>query len=161
VTPREAPGPAVERIEVHLRIGDDRMAASDDPLFLRLLGPAGREFRLLLAKGKSLRRGQEDHYVIGSPESGDTNVAYPELNDPSTPPISLSEVAGIQLLKGLEPLPNVRGMGEMDDRLLLDEAEVVLHAAGGDQARFRRHGPLWLGLVCGLSIELARVGEKS
>ena len=44
-----APRPA-EKIVVRIRVGSDLMAASDDPLFLRLGGPAGREFRLLLGK---------------------------------------------------------------------------------------------------------------
>ena len=56
----------VSRIEIHLQIGESLMAASDDPLFLGLAGPCGREFRLELARGRSLRRGAQDHYVLGS-----------------------------------------------------------------------------------------------
>ena len=137
------------------------MAASDDPLFLRLLGPAGRELRLQLAKGKSLRRGRQDLYVLGSPDDPKTNVAHPGLNDPSAPALDLEGINGVQLVKGLEPIPNVRGVGEMDDRLLIDEAEVIVHAAGGARACFRRRGPFWLGLVCGLCLDLARVEEGS
>ena len=48
------------RIRVRLKIGESRMAASDDPLYLGLHGPCGREFRLELQKGHARRRGHED-----------------------------------------------------------------------------------------------------
>lgn len=144
----------VARIEVRIQVGDALMAASDDPLFLRLTGPSGREFRLSLAHGKSLRRGKQDHYVL-APRDG-SNVAHPDLNDPTSPPLDLAGIHGAVLVKGLDPLPNVRGMAEMDDRLLIEEAEVVVHADGDARLRFHRRGPVWLGLVSGLSWELAR-----
>jgi hypothetical protein len=57
-------------------------------------------------------------------------------------------------------VPNVRGLGEMDDRLELDEVEVEIHADGRAHAlRFLRTGPLWLGLVCGLQLEIPFVDE--
>jgi hypothetical protein len=149
----------VEKIVVRVRVGSDLMAASDDPLFLRLGGPSGREFRLRLAKGKSLRRGQEDRFVLGAPDDPETNVDQPQLNDPGSPPLDLLGIDHAWLVKGMEPLPNVRGFGEMDDRLLLEEVEVQVHAKGGPPARFRREGPHWLGLVCGLSLELARADD--
>jgi len=147
----------IERIEVRVQTGSALMAASDDPLFLRLLGPLGREFRLLLARGKSLRRASSDVFVLGPPGDAGTNVAQPELNDPTRPPIELAGIDGVQLVKGLDPLPNVRGIGELDDRLLLESAAVVLYGADGQTARYRREGPIWLGLVCGLTVGLARV----
>ncbi len=151
-----APRP-VEKIVVRVRVGSNLMAASDDPLFLRLGGPAGREFRLLLGKGRSLRRGQEDCFVLGAPDDPETNVDQPQLNDPSSPALDLAGIERVSLVKGLEPLPNVRGVGEMDDRLLLEEVEVSIHVKGASPVRFRREGPHWLGLVCGLILELARV----
>ena len=146
---------AIERIEVRVLVGDSLLAASDDPFFLGLSGPSGREFRLLLARGKSLRRKAEDRYLLGGPEA---NVEQPELNDPSAPPLDAEGITGAYLRKGLDPIPNVRAVGELDDRLELVEAEVTIHSPGGPQ-RFRRRGPLWLGLVAGMQIELARLDE--
>ena len=56
----------VTRIEVRVRVGDNLLAASDDPFFLGLTGPSGREFRLLLAHGRTLRRKAEDHFVLAA-----------------------------------------------------------------------------------------------
>jgi len=147
----------VRRIVVRLQVGHDRMAASDDPLFLVLEGPGGREFRLLPARGSGLRRGNEDRYVLGAPEDPEANVGHPALNDPNAPPMDANAVVGIRLRKGLEPIPNVRGLGEMDDRLQLASADVELHVEGEPRPRrWMLAGPLWLGLICGLSASLVR-----
>ena len=133
------------------------MAASDDPLFLCLSGPEGREFRLQLAKGTGLRRGATDRYVLAAAGSSDANVAFAELNDPCSPPPDLAGVERVSIRKGLNPIPNVRGVGEMDDRLEIRDVEVLIQAAGSTApVRFSRRGPHWLGLVCGLSLELTR-----
>ena len=145
---------AVTRIRVRLLVGDSLMAASDDPLFLGVRGPQGREFRLEFAHGKSRRRGKEDVYVLGAPDDPDTNVAHAEFNDPTQPPIDVESVSAVYLRKGLEPIPNVRAMGEMDDRLELVECEVTLDHDGPKPLRFVRRGPIWLGLVAGLHLEL-------
>jgi hypothetical protein len=137
------------------------MAGTDDPLFLRLDGPDGREFRLVFAKGTGLRRASEDVYVLAAAGSPDANVAHAQLNDPCSPALSAAGIERVSIRKGLEPLPNVRGFGEMDDRLEIEEAEVLIHAAGRDgPLRFARRGPFWLGLVCGLSLELTRCPES-
>jgi len=136
------------------------MAASDGPLFLRLSGPGGREFRLDLPKGRTLRRGAEDLYVLGSPKASGTNVAHPELNDPTAPALHVEEIAGVQLVKGLEPLPNVRGVGEMDDRLLVDAIHVEIHDTAGGTRCFARQGPIWLGLLCGLQLDIPLEGPS-
>jgi hypothetical protein len=150
----------VVRISVRLQVGDSRMAASDDPLFLGLGGPAGREFRLDLAKGRSRRRGAEDVYVLGAPDDPETNVSHAELNDPTSPAIDADLVTGVYLRKDSEPIPNVRGVGEMDDRIEIGSVEVEIQAEGRPKAiRFQRGGPIWLGLVCGLRLELAGVDE--
>lgn len=150
----------LEKIVVRVKVGNHRMSGSDDPFFLRLVGACGREFRLLHARGKTLRRGAEDIFVLGAPDDSDTNVADPELNNPLLPPLDLAQIERVSLHKGLSPIPNVRGVGELDDRLELDEIEVALHAAGQHKPRrYQRTGPLWLGLNCGLSIELAAVDE--
>ena len=146
----------VSRIDVHVEVGDSLLAASDDPFFLGLAGPSGREFRLLLAKGKSLRRKAHDHYVLAGAGEPDANVKFPELNDPTSPPLDLQAIAGVYLRKGQDPIPNVRAVGEMDDRLEIVNAEVVIHGAE-DTARFGRVGPIWLGLNAGLRIDLARL----
>lgn len=144
----------IRRIVVHLQVGSDRMAGTDDPVFLGLRGPDGREFRLALGRGKAFRRKGEERYVIGAPGDGETNVASPELNDPTSPPLDVERITGVYLHKRQEPIPNVRGFGEMDDRLQLDAIDVEL--VGEISARrFHRKGPLWLGLACGLSCELA------
>lgn len=148
----------VLRIEVRVRVGDSLLAASDDPLFLGLSGPSGREFRLLLARGKSLRRKAEDHYVLAPAKSDDANVEHPELNDPTSPPLDLSGITGAYLRKGLDPIPNVRAVGELDDRVELIEVAVEIHG-DGQVLRFFREGPLWLGLVTGMQIELTRRDE--
>ncbi|MCZ6463488.1 MAG: hypothetical protein O7A09_04045 [Proteobacteria bacterium] len=146
---------AVQKIVVRLKVGDDRMSGTDDPVFLRIMGPAGREFRLVLAHGRSLRRGAEDVFVLGPPDDPETNVAHPELNDPTRPPLALDGMESVAIWKGMEPLPNVRGLGEMDDRLEVDEVEVLVYAPDrAKPARFYRRGPLWLGLICGQSFEL-------
>lgn len=146
----------IVRIEVRLKVGASLMAASDDPLYLGLRGTCGREFRLSRARGRSLRRGAEDLFVLGAPADPATNVATPELNDPTSPPLALEEIEGLYLRKGFDPIPNARGLGEMDDRLEIGEVEVELHAQGRPKPlRYSRLGPLWLGLVSGLSFELA------
>ena len=147
----------IVRIGVRLKVGDSLMAATDDPLFLELLGGNGREFRLALNRGKSLRRGQEEHYVLGDPEDAETNLANPELNDPTAPPIDARGITGVRIRKGQEPVPNVRAFGEMDDRLELTEVEVVIHTDNGAAPlRFARSGSVWLGLICGQSIQIGR-----
>lgn len=147
----------VTRIDVRLQIGDHLLAASDDPLFLGLRGSVGREFRLLMARGKSLRRKSEDHFALGPATAADTNLADPHLNDPTAPLLDVDGIEGVYLRKGVDPIPNVRAVGELDDRLELARVEVVIHAEGAAPLRFGRQGPLWLGLNAGMSIELARL----
>jgi len=149
-----APG-LLSKIVVELTVGDDRMAASDDPFFLRLEGPEGREFRLALAKGKQLRRSSSDRFVLAAPGDPESNVAFPELNDPAANPIALRGITGVRLVKRSDPVPNVRGVGEMDDRLEIARCRVELIAASGERAIWAREGPLWLGLVCGMDAALA------
>lgn len=145
------------RIRVRLKIGESRMAASDDPLYLGLHGPSGREFRLELQSGHARRRGGEDVYVLGQPDDPETNVEHPELNDPTSPPIDATSLTGAYLRKGFDPIPNVRGVGELDDRIEVAEAEVEIESEGAPKAlRFRRSGPIWLGLVAGVRFELPR-----
>lgn len=151
-----APEAPVERIDVRVRLGDSLLAATDDPFFLGLEGPSGREFRLAFARGRSLRRSAEDLYVLAAAGSPDANVAHPELNDPTVPLLDAAGVRGAYVRKGLDPVPNVRAVGEMDDRVQVMEVEVVLRVAGGGTpVRFFRQGPVWLGLVCGLRLDLA------
>jgi hypothetical protein len=151
---------SISSIGVRLRVGDTLMAASDDPLFLGLSGDSGREFRLALARGKSLRRGQMDHFRLGPPDDPATNVDHAELNDPTTPGIDAETITGVYLQKGFEPIPNVRGVGEMDDRLEVLEVEVEIEVQGEPKARrYLREGPIWLGLVSGLRVEVPRVDE--
>jgi hypothetical protein len=147
----------VTRIEVRLQIGESLLAASDDPLFLGVTGPCGREFRLELARGRSLRRGAEDVYVLGAPKEASTNVKHAELNDPCTPPIDAAQIQGVYLRKGTDPIPNVRAVGELDDRLEVAHAAVAIHAEGSAPIHFARRGPLWLGMAAGLRFELARL----
>jgi len=144
----------IQRIVVHLQVGSDRMAGTDDPVFLGLRGPAGREFRLALGKGKAFRRKGEERYVIGAPGDEETNLASPALNDPTTPALAIDQITGVYLHKRQEPIPNVRGFGEMDDRLQLDAIDVEIVGTDGSR-RFHRKGPIWLGLACGLSCDLA------
>jgi hypothetical protein len=152
----------VVRIEVRVHVGKELMAATDDPVFLGLEGPDGREFRLAPAKGHVLRRGTESHFVLGSPDDAATNVTHPELNDPTRPAIDAEAIARVYLRKGVEPIPNVRGLGEMDDRLEVERVEVVVVAAGNAPAlRFARSGPLWLGLLCGAQIEIPRSDARA
>jgi hypothetical protein len=150
----------IQRIAVRIQVGEHMLAASDDPLFLGLRGPLGREFRLALKHGKSLRRGAEDHFVFGAPDDPETNVAHAELNDPTSPPLDAAQITSIFLRKGFEPIPNVRAVGEMDDRLELVEAEVEIQVEGRPKPlRHHRRGPVWLGLVCGLRLEIPLVDD--
>ena len=150
----------IVRIAVRLKVGTKLMSGSDDPLFMGLAGPEGREFRLQLSKGRSLRRGAEDHFVFGAPDDPETNVAHPELNDPTNPPLDAESVTGVYVRKGFDPIPNVRAVGEMDDRLEAIEVEIEIHAQGRPKPiRFQRQGPIWLGLVAGLRMEMAPVEE--
>ena len=153
-----SPGPGcIVRIAVRIQVGSHLMAATDDPLFLGLRGPAGREFRLLPATGRALRRGGDDHFVIGAPDDPATNLEHPELNDPTSPALAAADVSGVYLRKGFEPIPNVRGRGEMDDRVEVAAAAVEISVEGRPKAlRFARQGPLWLGLAAGLEMEIPR-----
>jgi hypothetical protein len=150
----------ITRISVRLRIGDHLLAASDDPLFLGIRGASGREFRLQLARGPALRRASEDHFVLGAPGDPATNVAHPELNDPTSPALDAESIESLYLRKGLAPIPNVRGLGEMDDRLEIAQAEVELEVRDrSEPVRYAREGPIWLGLVAGLHFEVPCVRE--
>ena len=154
------PAQPIRRMTLRIQIGESRMAGSDDPLFLGVHGPQGREFRVRFARGPSLRRGGEETFCLGSPNDPETNVANPAFNDPTSPAMDAALVQNVYLRKGFEPVPNVRGMGEMDDRLEVLEAELSLHTAGrGKPVRFLRRGPIWLGLVSGLRLDLARLDE--
>ena len=148
----------VAQIAVRLLVGSNRLSASDDPVFLGLEGPLGREFRLALARGAYLRRGQEDLFRFGSADDPAVNVASPELNDPTEPALDAGAITGIYVRKGFDPIPNVRALGELDDRLEIAEVEVELHVRGEPKPlRFARQGPIWLGLVCGLEFRVPRI----
>ncbi len=145
----------VARIDVRVRVGSHMLAATDDPLFLGLRGPGGREFRLLMAHGKCLRRKSEDHFIVGAAHGGETNLASPELNDPTVPAIDAARIEGVYLRKGVDPIPNVRAVGELDDRLELMHAEVEIHSEGEEAPRrFVVEGPIWLGLNAGMMLDL-------
>jgi len=150
----------IQRIVVRIQVGESRMAGTDDPVFLRLEGAGGREFRLDPASGKAFHRGKEHVLVLGSPDSDEASVSHADLNDPTRPAIALGAVEGVRLIKALNPIPNVRGVGELDDRLLVEEIAVELYGADGSEpVRFGRTGPIWLGLVCGLTLELERMAD--
>ncbi len=148
------------RMILQLTIGESLMAGSDDPLFLGVHGPQGREFRIRFGRGPSLRRGGEESFCLGSPNDPETNVAHPALNDPTAPAMDAALIQSVYLRKGFEPVPNVRGMGEMDDRLELLAAELSIQSTQrAKPLRFVRRGPIWLGLVSGLRLDLGRVDE--
>jgi hypothetical protein len=152
----------VVRIEVRIQVGPNLMSGTDDPLFLGLRGPAGREFRLKLAGGGSLRRGQEAQFVLGAPNDPAANVEQSELNDPTSPALDADGIDGVYLRKGLEPIPNVRGFGEMDDRVEVETVAVQIDVANETSPRrFERQGPIWLGLACGLFFEIPRTDEAT
>jgi hypothetical protein len=144
----------VVRIDVRLKMGGDLRAGTDDPVFLGLRGLAGREFRLAPARGRSLRRGREEHLVLADAEGGEASVDHADLNDPTQPPLEAEHITGVYLRKGLAPIPNVRGLGEMDDRLQVEAVSVEIAAEGKPLRRYSRAGPFWLGLVCGLQLEI-------
>jgi hypothetical protein len=150
----------VVRIEVRIQVGPNLMSGTDDPLFLGLRGAAGREFRLKLAGPGPLHRGQEGRFVLGAPNDPAANVEPPELNDPTNPTLDADGISGVYLRKGLEPIPNVRGIGEMDDRLEVEAVAVEITVANVPKPRcFARRGPIWLGLVCGLLLEIPSTDE--
>ena len=48
----------------------------------------------------------------------------------------------------------------MDDRLEVEAVEVEISVAGEPTPRrFARRGPIWLGLVCGLLLEVPSIDE--
>jgi hypothetical protein len=149
----------VRRITIEVQVGHDKMAATDDPMFLGLRGQQGREFRLQPNHGKPWRKGSKTSWVLGGADDPETNVARPELNDPARPAIHADAIDGAYLRKGLDPIPNVRGHGEMDDRIQIESIEVTLHTEAGGTVRFARGEEFWLGLVCGLFMDLARLDE--
>jgi hypothetical protein len=152
----------VVQIGVRVQVGSSLLSASDDPLYLGVRGPEGREFRLALAHGSFLRRGHEDWFALGAADDPDTNVANPALNDPTCPALDARRIQGVYLRKGQDPIPNVRALGELDDRLEIAGVSVEIHAQGRTKPiRFERRGPIWLGLVSGLAIEIARVDEPT
>jgi hypothetical protein len=152
----------IQRIVTRIRVGEHILSASDDPIFLGLRGPAGREFRLAYKHGKSFQRGGEDRFVLGDPGDPETNVAHPELNDPTSPVLDAAGISSIFLRKGFDPIPNVRAVGEMDDRLEIVEADVEIQVEGRPKPiRHQRRGPVWLGLVCGLCFELPPAEDGS
>ena len=124
------------------------------PGFTRLL--FGDEFN-----GTALDRG---HWCTRLPSGGGaplSEAGHPEFNDPTAPPIDAASVTGVYLRKGFDPIPNVRGVSEMDDRIEISEAEVEIESESAAKAiRFQRTGPIWLGLVAGVRFELQR-GENA
>ncbi|HZO10058.1 MAG TPA: hypothetical protein VFC77_11795, partial [Myxococcota bacterium] len=67
-------------------------------------------------------------------------------------------ITGISVRKGLDPIPNVRALGELDDRLEIAEIAVEIGVRGEPRPlRFARSGPFWLGLVCGLQLGIPRI----
>jgi len=152
----------VTQIGVRVLVGSNLLSASDDPLFLGVRGPEGREFRLAFARGPFLRRGHEDSFVLGAADDPDTNVASAELNDPTSPALDARGIEGVYLRKGLAPIPNVRGLGELDDRIEIVEVGIDIYAQGETKPlRFQRSGPIWLGLACGLCLEVPRIDPSS
>jgi hypothetical protein len=148
----------VAQIAVRLLVGSNLLSASDDPVYIGLHGPMGREFRLALVRGSYLRRGREDLFRFGRADDSTVNVANPELNDPTEPPIEADAITGVYLRKGQDPIPNVRAVGELDDRLEVAEIEVEIRVQGEPVSlRFSRAGPIWLELVYDLCLELPRV----
>ncbi len=148
-------GNPVTRIVVSVQMGSDRLAASDDPVFVGLRGQCGREFRLTPRSGRAFRRGKSETHVLAAAGGSEATVLNPELNDPTSPSIDASQVEGAYLRKGLEPIPNVRGHGEMDDRLQVERVEVEVYADGlAEPLCFTRSDPFWLGLICGLVMEI-------
>ncbi len=77
MTAQSEPTSPVTRITVRIAVGEHKLAACDDPVFLGLGGPVGREFRLDVASGRALRRGKEDFYVLAGKDDADTHVAFP------------------------------------------------------------------------------------
>lgn len=147
-------GSRVRRITVQVQVGTDKMAATDDPMFLGLRGPDGREFRLQPTRGKPWRKGSKTAWILAGADDPETNVALPDLNDPRSPAIRADAIESAYLRKALDPIPNVRGHGEMDDRIQIESIEVRLHSEDGGERRFGRSEEFWLGLVCGLVMEL-------
>jgi hypothetical protein len=148
----------ITQIGVRVLVGSNLLSASDDPLFLGLRGPEGREFRLAFHRGPFLRRGHQDTFVLGAADDPDTNVASPELNDPTSPALDVRRIESVYVRKGLSPIPNVRALGELDDRIEILEVGVDIHAVGqAKPLRFERSGPIWLGLACGLEFEVPRI----
>ena len=98
--------------------------------------------------------------MFGAPDDPETNVAHAELNDPTSPTAGRRRIISIFLRKGFEPIPNVRAVAEMDDRLEIVEVEVETHVAGRPKPlRHHRRGPFWLGLICGLRLEIPLVDD--
>ena len=102
--------------------------------------------------------GTETRISAITPPSGLSAPVSIAPSSASLPPLDADGITGAYLRKGLDPIPNVRAVGELDDRLELVEAEVTIHFPGGPR-RYLRRGPLWLGLVTGMQIELARLDE--
>ena len=107
-------------------------------------------------------RGSDASFVLASPQAPEANVAHAELNDPTAPALCADSIESCYLRKGSEPLPNVRGLGEMDDRIQILRVEVELQAAGMAQPRrFARQGPFWLGLVSGTVFEVPAADDTA
>jgi hypothetical protein len=158
---RQGAGPWVRKIIVRVTTGQDRMSGTDDPIFLRLMGPGGREFRLDTPRGRGFRRDSLTTFVLAGGDDPEAHLERPEMNDPTSPRLPMSGIEGVGLRKDLNPIPNVRGMAELDDRILIADVEVEIHPDDDSSSQlYRRGGPIWLGLVCGLFLELEgpRVG---
>ena len=93
----------------------------------------------------------------GPPEDAETNVKHPALNDPTSPALDVEAIEGVYLRKGTDPIPNVRAVGELDDRLEILGVAVEIHSEGRPTQHFSRRGPIWLGLAAGLRFDLARL----
>ena len=102
--------------------------------------------------------------AVASPTPPDPRpgTAAKLLNDPTQPALDADRINEVFIRKGFDPIPNVRAVGEMDDRVGVLEAELEFFVTGQSKPiRYFRAGPLWLGLVCGLRFEMPRVDDGS
>ena len=66
-------------------------------------------------------------FVLGGAQDPETNVARPELNDPSAPPIDAAHITGVYLRKD----DWLRALADSDEALRLDPKDVMAHVNRG------------------------------
>ncbi|MGW5820073.1 PLAT/LH2 domain-containing protein [Streptomyces noursei] len=137
----------IERINAYIATGTDSGAGTDAYIYL---GIAGREF-LLDASGNDFENGTEFTYTLGD----QTNVSYPEYNDPRKPQLTTEDLHHPTYLRFVA---SGTGPDWQLDRVTVTVNPNLADAVTYDRKALEGEGnTIWLGTSYGERLYLDRV----